>query len=1532
MNTRSAGYIPTLDGWRAIAVLSVILFHDSVHSIGSLSTSWLHNYGEKGVDIFFAISGLLICSRLLQEERLAGRISLRNFYIRRAFRILPAAIIFLLAVGLLSLLGIIAVGGRQWLGAAFFFRNYTGLLGPVATSHDYTEHFWSLCVEEHFYLLLPGLLVFTRRRLRLPIFVGLAILLLVHQILVLTKRPWSHVLHHTDIRLFSLLFAALVAIVMQSLEDESRSGVARVLKLWPALLALTCFLFVPAQQTRWWDTAVIAGSLPLVVLGSALNSRSFCARALEWAPLRYLGRISYGLYLWQQLFFTERLHPAIRELGPLQGLPWRFVATFACAAASYHFLERRMLRWGQVLAAPVVSRRNDMETASASEPGRMLRRIPLMPLVVLGAAALVQILLWPKAWAQQELRPPIPIRFHLEKAAFVTLVIEDEQGRRVRNLVSETHFGAGDNVVWWDGLDDLERDRSSGQHGVYYIPGKFVTHGNYIVRGLYRQQIDLKYEFAVYNPGQPPWETPDRSSAWLTSHTPPGAICFIPAGVVPVHGKHDVGSPAQVMVGSFVAEGGSGLAWLDLDGHKLHGQQWVGGLWTGAEQLAREMGSHPQPGVYAYVAAAVDGELRLHKFGNEKKDEQKRPRDPRLGSGEDSPVLSANWRFPKPELEGVAGLAAYNGLLFVSLPKMDSLLLVDAIGSRIVGTLPIAKPSGVFVNSQGNLFVISNQAILQFKIRDKVASTLDLGNPTIVFTADLEDPQAITMDSAKNFYVSDWGTSNQVKVFSPSGKLLRTIGTPGVVASGPYNPLLMHRPKGIAIDSRNQLWVAEEDFQPKRISVWSLDGHMQRAFYGPPTYGGGGNLDSKDKTLFYLDGMTFRLNWDTGESQLIAIHHRTTGAEPPLVPIFPESHKAPRFQEPGSRYKKFGASENPDLPIYFGGRKYFTNAYNSDPLSGTPVAGLWIDRNGVAVPVAAFGNAIYWPALKDSGFRSRFGAAANLNNSKEPDLSKYFFVWSDLNGDGAVEPSEVTIVPRALRTVTVSTSLEFVTDTALSYKPVSFTAKGAPVYDPSQGTQLCPETQRPTSSGGGQVLTTKTDWTILTTAPKPFASESLGGAEQGVARWSYPSLWPGLHASHIAPTPEFPGELIGTTRLLGPSFRVKKDGDIELWAINGNKGTVYLFTTDGLFVATLFKDTRLPNSSWAQRDNATRGMTISDLTTGEENFWPSITQTEDGRVYVVTNFPGIVRVDGLDTIRPIAPWTIHVTTEMLEEARDYFENVGLSRQQAAHASGLLVVPVSGAAFALDPNLSNWDPKQFVTIDERSQLVGNWGRSNTRITAALKIGGNRLYAAFQIDDPKALDNAGTSLQNLFKTGGALDLMLGTNPSSDPQRKSAADGDVRLLVSIVKGKPVAVLYRQVAREGPKLPVLFESPVRRLKFDDVEDVTRDLQLATSGIKAPANLPAASRFVFSIPLEVLGLKPTPGITLRGDVGLLRGDGLRTTQRVYWSNKATGLVSDVPSEAELTPQLWGEVRLVTDSGISYAQDSDSGKRRVERQ
>jgi len=142
-------------------------------------------------------------------------------------------------------------------------------------------------------------------------------------------------------------------------------------------------------------------------------------------------------------------------------------------------------------------------------------------------------------------------------------------------------------------------------------------------------------------------------------------------------------------------------------------------------------------------------------------------------------------------------------------------------------------------------------------------------------------------------------------------------------------------------------------------------------------------------------------------------------------------------------------------------------------------------------------------------------------------------------------------------------------------------AQRAPVYDLAAAETLVEGAQPPTSSGGDQALVEPGGWTILTVAPKPYAPQSLGGVYRGQPRWSYPDLWPGLHASHNAAMPDRFGELIGTTRLLGNTVKPVGSDAGEIWAINGNKGNVYLFTTDGLFVSTLFKDSR--TASWMVR-------------------------------------------------------------------------------------------------------------------------------------------------------------------------------------------------------------------------------------------------------------------------------------------------------------------------------------------------------------
>ncbi len=116
-----------------------------------------------------------------------------------------------------------------------------------------------------------------------------------------------------------------------------------------------------------------------------------------------------------------------------------------------------------------------------------MRRTSLALLLLLCALPLIA----------QESHPPIPISFTLAEPGFVTLVIEDAGGVRVRNLVSETPFPAGQNFAYWDGLDDLGRDTDAAKHAVYHVPGKLVSAGTYRVRGLVRPAVDLRYQMTA---------------------------------------------------------------------------------------------------------------------------------------------------------------------------------------------------------------------------------------------------------------------------------------------------------------------------------------------------------------------------------------------------------------------------------------------------------------------------------------------------------------------------------------------------------------------------------------------------------------------------------------------------------------------------------------------------------------------------------------------------------------------------------------------------------------------------------------------------------------------------------------------------------------------------------------------------------------------------------------------------------------------------------------------------------------------------
>lgn len=331
-------YIPTLDGWRAIAISLVILSH-------GLETSFpaVVRLGALGVSLFFALSGYLICTLLLTERLETGRISLPAFYKRRVFRILPPALVYLAVLGILGAANVVTLRKAELL-SALYAANYMHLRSW------FTAHFWSLSMEEHFYLFWPALLALLG-----PWRARLAALFLVGALLI--YRPWgelhfdSNAYQHTDMRLDSFLLPCVLAILL--IDPVWRARFAAQLRPWVCVLltaSVAIFAVFAAQNPTYGSVQKLfqAGVLPLLIVSTVLRP-SFLSTVLEIPGVRWVGRISYSLYLWQQLFlFHERPGPPF-----LVRLPF----LVAVSAASYYWVERPMIRFGHRLASapPVVS-------------------------------------------------------------------------------------------------------------------------------------------------------------------------------------------------------------------------------------------------------------------------------------------------------------------------------------------------------------------------------------------------------------------------------------------------------------------------------------------------------------------------------------------------------------------------------------------------------------------------------------------------------------------------------------------------------------------------------------------------------------------------------------------------------------------------------------------------------------------------------------------------------------------------------------------------------------------------------------------------------------------------------------------------------------------------------------------------------------------------------------------------------------------------------------------------------------------------
>ncbi len=1020
------------------------------------------------------------------------------------------------------------------------------------------------------------------------------------------------------------------------------------------------------------------------------------------------------------------------------------------------------------------------------------------------------------------------LNYTLEKSGFVTLAVDDSGGTRVRNLLASAWREAGLHTEWWDGLDDA---------------GEPMPSGDYRWKGLIHQGVRSYFHSAFNSPGNPPWLTTGTprqqgireggSGGWLSDHALP--MCAY-------------ADEERVYFGSEIAEAGHSIMELDLEGNKKWGTLWLG--LSGASAIAVD-------GDILYVAGEkgwMKDSLAMNRL--DRKTHRWIPNPAGEAFRREEPAFI---KVKSSEFSGIRGMVVTQEWIVLSLADRNRLACFSVKDGSHIKDVSLPGAGALAKLPDGSVLAVSGDRVVRVDFENAQHEE--------ILASGVTQPGGLAVDSKGNILIGDMAPDAQcVKIFSPAGKLLGVIGKPGGRGEGAFDPLAMSLPRAITVDAKDHVWVAEESFLPKRISLWNMDGTLLRDWIGPSYYGGGGALDPHDATRSFYKGMEFANPPWPERSTLKAVLFQPQQHKDLPWPSLDEAHAKGELAE-SNLYGQL-----PQAPVYRGDRLYLLGD------EGYGVRGILIGEvvDDHLVPRVIFGSyAMLWHAWKE--LHPEF--VQGLSKEEPEKNAAGVFLWQDLNGDGRAEPAEVSLAPDwqfgAMWAMRSYPSLDFHARRggnliALSPEsgdgPLRYNLKNAreiplPKIARDHGVSAVAPDGRGNllvNCGGGESQGDPTN-VFLSIAP------------DGNIRWTYPNPYPAnWHNSPRSRTVDIQHTLNveGIVSL--------EESQADVFQLNGNKGVRYLITTDGLFVSSMYGDMRT-TPSLSSLKTAEPGQRVDEFSLMDECFSGWFGRTTDGRIWQVLgkDSSNVMEVRGLESLRRLSGGTVTLVQ---------------SAQAAAAGQSSVAGPVR--AVQLGGISKGWEKLAKYALPPLNPIAN----------FAFGWQSDALLLSVEVEKNGPFTNLGNDFKTLFKSGDAVDLRLAVDRTADPKRTAPVPGDLRIIFAMLDGKPVAVRYRFVIPDTPESSrTKFASPTGVAEVDEISIMDKvDVKIE--------NTPTGYHLRARIPWESLRLPKAPAGELRGDLGVIVADqeGARSVARYYYFDQTSQVVSDLPSEVRVNPSQWG--------------------------